>query len=127
MPRTTVTRTLVALALGLAAYLVTEQPVVGVVVAAVSFWLLPRLQRRRPHGYKPRLPPPPPPRHKPADGIEVVCKQVTPLRQEWVSVKTGRLYDVLSRSGLQGAQPGDHGQAVMEGSGYRIRQPSEPD
>lgn len=119
-------RMLVALVLGVVAYLATDQLVVGAAVAALGFWLLPRLSRRRSPSYA-DTPPSPPPRSEPADGIEVVCKQVTPLRQEWVSVKTGRLYDVLSRSGVQDARPGDHGQAVVEGSGYRIRQSPKSD
>ncbi len=121
-------RMLVALVLGVAAYLVTDQLVLGAAVAALGFWLLPRLSRRRSPSYTDTPPsPPPPPRREPAYGIEVICKQVTPLRQEWVSVKTGRLYDVLSRSGVQDARPGDHGQAVVEGSGYRIRRSPELD
>lgn len=121
------TRTLVALALGIATYFITEQIVVGIVVAALGFWLAPQLGRRRGSYEQPTPPPPLPPRNAHADGVEVVCKQVTPLRQEWTSVRTGRLYDVLSGSGLPDARPGDHGQAVVEGSGYRIRRPSEPD
>lgn len=124
-------RLLVALVLGIAAYLVTDQLVLGAVVAALGFWLLPRLSRypnRRSPSYADTPPSPPlSPRSEPVGGIEVVCKQVTPLRQEWVSVKTGRLYDVLSRSGVQDARPGDHGQAVVEGSGYRIRRSSKSD
>ena len=120
-------RLLVALALGVAAYLVTEQLVLGVGVVALGFWLLPQNRRRSPSYADTPPSPPPSPRSEPADGIAVVCKQVTPLRQEWVSVKTGRLYDVLSRSGVQDAQPGDHGQVVVEGSGYRILRSSKPD
>jgi len=52
--------------------------------------------------------------------IEVVCKAVTPERQEWVSSKTGRLYDVLSRHGPPDAQPGDKGVVVLTPSGWRI-------
>lgn len=120
------TRSLAALALGVAAYLVTEQVVVGIVGAALGFWLAPQLGRRRGSYEQPTPPPPLLPRNAHTDGVEVVCKQVTPLRQEWVSVRTGRLYDVLSGSGLPGARPGDHGQAVVEGSGYRIRRLSKP-
>ena len=43
--------------------------------------------------------------------IEVVCKTVTPARQEWVSLRTGRLYDVLSADGLAGRASGRQGQS----------------
>ena len=109
------------------AYLLTRQVVVGILVSALGFWLLPQLSRRRPAIPEAAPSPPSPPRSGPADGIAVVCKQVTPLRQEWVSVKTGRLYDVLSHDGVEDARPGDHGQVVVEGSGYRIRRSPEPD
>ena len=52
--------------------------------------------------------------------IEVVCKTVTPLRQEWASVKTGRLYDVLSANGLPNAAPGDRGFVTLTPTGWRI-------
>lgn len=121
------TRTLVALAAGAATYLLTEQIVVGILAAALGFWLLPRGDRRKqPHDRPLEPTPQPPPRTDAAGGIEVVCKQVTPLRQEWVSVRTGRLYDVLSRDGPPDAKPGDHGRVVVTGSGYRIRRASEP-
>lgn len=55
-----------------------------------------------------------------ATPIEVVCKTVTPMRQEWVSLKTGRLYDVLSADGLADAHPGDKGRVILTGSAWRI-------
>ena len=55
-----------------------------------------------------------------ATPIEVVCKMVTPMRQEWVSLKTGRLYDVLSADGLADARPGDRGKVILTGSTWRI-------
>jgi hypothetical protein len=117
-------RTLAALALGAAGYLLTEQVVVGVLVAAVSFWLLgPERSRRAPRDIEPLYRAPPPRRaaaRPDLGGVEVVCKQVTPLRQEWVSVKTGRLYDVLSQNGPHHAQPGDRGRVIVESAGYRI-------
>jgi len=121
-----VTRTLIALAAGAATYLLTEQLVVGVLAAALGFWLLPRGDRRVGSRDGPPEFTPQPPRTDAAGGIEVVCKQVTPLRQEWVSVRTGRLYDVLSRDGPADAKPGDHGRVVVTGSGYRIRRVSGP-
>jgi len=122
-----VTRTLVTLAAGAATYLLTEQIVVGVLVAALGFWLLPRGDRRtHPHDRLPEPTPQSPSRPDTGGGIEVVCKQVTPFRQEWVSVRTGRLYDVLSQDGPPDAQPGDRGRVVVTGSGYRIRRASGP-
>lgn len=120
------TQPLIALAAGAAAYLFTEQIVVGILVAALAFWLLPQLGKRRAGFHDPPPSPQPPRRTEVTDGIEVVCKQVTPLRQEWVSVKTGRLYDVLSRDGPPDAKPGDRGRVVVAGSGYRIRRASGP-
>ena len=55
-----------------------------------------------------------------ATPIEVVCKTVTPLRQEWASVRTGRLYDVLSANGLPNAAPGDRGYVTLTPTGWRI-------
>ena len=52
--------------------------------------------------------------------IEVVCKTVTPLRQEWASAKTGRLYDVLNVNGLPNAAPGDRGFVTLTPTGWRI-------
>ena len=109
----------------MAAYLLTGQVIAGVLASALGFWLAPQLGRRRPAPPEPA--PAPRPRRETADGIAVVCKQVTPLRQEWVSVRTGRLYDVLSPNGLPDAQPGDRGEAVLEGSSYRIRRSPEAD
>lgn len=133
-------RTLAALALGAAGYLLTEQVVVGIAVAAVGFWLLGPGRSRRAHGYRTpgykthsdkELPHSALPARRAATrpdssgGVEVVCKQVTPLRQEWVSLKTGRLYDVLSRNGPRHAQPGDRGQVIVESAGYRIEPSAE--
>lgn len=119
------TKGLVALVLGAATYMFTGQPVAGLLVAAAVFWLGPQTLGRRTstrvHYTSPRAQP------ENAPGTQVVCKRVTPLRQEWASLKTGRLYDVLSQNGPPGAVPGDRGQVVMSGSGYRIRPSPEPE
>ena len=118
---------LAALAGGGAAYLLTDQLVVGLIVGAFGVWLLRNLSgtRVRPAPCA-SVPPPPGPRRPRATGVHVVCKQVTPQRQEWVSLQTGRLYDVLSGAGLPNAQPGDLGRAIVDGSGYQIK-PLEAD
>lgn len=54
-------------------------------------------------------------------GTRVVCKQVNSERQEWTSLKTGRIFEVLSQNGPLGAQPGDQGEVFISGAGYRIR------
>jgi hypothetical protein len=117
-------RTLAALALGAVGYLLTEQVVVGIAVAAVGFWLL---GRSRAHRHDPLLDalPPVATHPDPDGGVEVVCKQVTPLRQEWASLKTGRLYDVLSQNGPRHAQPGDRGRVIVGPTGYRIELSAE--
>lgn len=112
-------RTLVALGLGVVASLLSQQVVVGLLVAATAFWLGRRLTRPTFRG-EDRVYTTPRTQPDSLSGIEVICKQVTPLRQEWVSLKTGRLYDVLNQNGPPGAQPGDHGWVVVKGSGYRI-------
>lgn len=117
--------------IGVAAYLVTREVIVGVLAAAVGFWLLRSLR-----------PAPTPTRygaeHRPTasgsfgrgaradEGIAVVCKQVTPERQEWASVKTGRLFDVLSPDGPPDAQPGDPGEVIVQGTRYLVRTPLDP-
>lgn len=121
---------LVALGAGALAYLLTREVIVGVLVAGAALWLLRRRARAAPPDY---------PRPEPGNtrralnlqerptGTVVVCKQVTPLRQEWTSVKTGRLFDVLSQNGPPGAKPGDRGEVVSSSSGYRIRRLTEPE
>ncbi len=52
--------------------------------------------------------------------MQVVCKRVTAERQEWVSLKTGRLFEVLTPNGPPGAKPGDPGEVVSSSDGYRI-------
>ena len=59
--------------------------------------------------------------------IEVVCKTVTPLRQEWASARTGRLYDVLSANGLPNAVPGDRGFVTLTPTGWRIAKYKSPE
>jgi hypothetical protein len=113
-----------ALLLGLLGYLLTDRLVFGLIVGlgvgAFGWWLVRRPGTAREHPQAPSPPPRAGQRRVHETGIRVVCKQVTPLRQEWVSVKTGRLYDVLSRAGLPDAHPGDLGRIVIDRSGYRV-------
>lgn len=117
---------LAALAGGVAAYLLTDQFVVGLIASAFGVWLLRNLSPTPVRPAQRESVPRPSPRRPRETGIHVVCKQATPLRQEWVSLKTGRLYDVLSGAGLPNAQPGDLGRVMVDNSGYRIR-PLEAD
>lgn len=112
------TRLLVALLAGGAAYGLTREPLVGLLVAAGG-WFLWRPRRTITNGdFGPvaaatfRTPR--------EGGVEVVCKQVTAERQEWVSVRTGRLYDVLAPNGPADAKPGDRAYVVTTPSGYRV-------
>lgn len=112
------TRLLIALLAGGAAYLLTREPLVGLLVAAGG-WFLWRPRRSAAEGgfgpvtaAKPRTPR--------EGGVEVVCKQVTAERQEWVSVRTGRLYDVLAPNGPADAKPGDRAYVVTTPTGYQI-------
>lgn len=115
-----------ALFAGGAAYLLTREPVVGLLVAA-GVWLFARPRRAGPDGGWGQPPRTPPVRlgARHDGGIEVVCKQVTAERQEWVSVRTGRLYDVLAPNGPADAKPGDHAFVVPTPSGYRIAERAE--
>lgn len=115
-----------ALILGLLGYLLTDQLIVGLGVGAFGWWLVRRPGTARDHPQAPSPPPRAGQRRVHETGIRVVCKQVTPMRQEWVSVKTGRLYDVLIRAGLPDAHPGDLGRIVIDRSGYRV-EPLDPD
>lgn len=107
---------LIALGLGLLAYMLTREAVVGLLVTAASFWLL--LRKRAPR----IVPQPPLTASQPerATGMQVVCKRVTAERQEWVSVKTGRIFEVLAKNGPPDAKPGDLGEVVSSPAGYRI-------
>lgn len=115
---------LAALLAGTAAYLLIRQPVVGVLAAAVGYWFFWRRGRGpgSPSAYDGPVPARPSPTRQDG-GIEVVCKQVTAERQEWVSVKTGRLYDVLTPNGLPDAKPGDFARGVTTSTGYKIVTP----
>lgn len=112
-------RLLFALLAGGAAYGLTREVVVGL-LAAGGVWFFWRTRRptAEPGSFDSR--PAWTPKMRRHKGIEVICKQVTPERQEWVSVRTGRLYDVLSASGPVDARPGDHAYVVPTPSGYRI-------
>lgn len=119
-------KTLIALSLGTLAYLLTREVVVGLLVAAAGFWFLQQRDRQRSDEEdltsamdtrRPRY-------SKHERGIPVVCKQVTPERQEWVSVKTGRLFDVLSPDGPPSAKPGDPGEVFVSGARYTVKVPS---
>lgn len=112
------TRVLLALLAGGAAYLLTREPLVGLLVAAGG-WFLWRPRRTSLDGdFGPvtaatsRTPR--------EGGVEVVCKQVTAERQEWVSVRTGRLYDVLAPNGPADAEPGDRAYVVTTPTGYSV-------
>ena len=52
---------------------------------------------------------------------EVICLTVTPQRQEWRSVKTGRRFDVLTNRGVTGAEPGDRAEVVLVEGSYLVR------
>lgn len=133
---------LIAFALGAAAAGLTEGFVAAPLVFVAALWLLkPKRQTLfspEPHVTRPvqrprqgqggrtdarrQRPSGPTPRDaaSSATGTAVVCKQVTPERQEWVSSRTGRLYDVLSANGVPGAQPGDRGRVRLASTGWRI-------
>ena len=117
---------LIALGLGVVAYWFTRELIVGVLVTAAGIWFFRRLNLRPASDQAPSVAKPNSPRHAARDneGIAVVCKQVTPERQEWVSVKTGRLFDVLSPDGPPGAKPGDSGEVIVRGTRYLVRTPS---
>ena len=118
-------RALVALLAGGAAYALTREVVVGLLVAA-GVWLFGRRRLLGPTRDGPTATPTWRSQTRRDGGIEVVCKQVTAERQEWVSVRTGRLYDVLAPNGPVDAQPGDHAYVVPTPTGYRIAERAEP-
>ena len=117
--------TLIALVLGVAAYWLTREIIVGVLVIGASLWLLRGpLQQTGQRRTERRVAQPnldPPKRDVRREGIPVVCKQVTLERQEWVSVKTGRLFDVLSPDGPLDAEPGDPGEVFVQGTRYLVK------
>ena len=111
------TRLLLALLAGGAAYGLTREPLVGLLVAAGGWLWRPR-QAAVKDGFDPVTTPTS--RTPREGGVEVVCKQVTAERQEWVSVRTGRLYDVLAPNGPADAKPGDRAYVVTTPTGYSV-------
>ena len=112
------TRVLLALLAGGAAYLLTREPLVGLLVAAGGWFLWqPRRTNRDGDFTSVTTATSRTPRE---GGVEVVCKQVTAERQEWVSVRTGRLYDVLAPNGPADAEPGDRAYVVTTPTGYSV-------
>ena len=103
----------------------TQSALWGLGAGLAAFFLVRWLRPGPLRGPAPGPPPTRPPRTERATSIEVVCKTVTPARQEWVSVKTGRLYDVLSENGVAGARPGDRGRVTLTGAGWRIDPPAD--
>lgn len=110
-----------ALGAGGLAYGLTHEVIVGLVVAAAALWLLHTRAVPRP-ALRQRQNPPAEPSTSPGRPTElyVVCKRVGAERQEWASVKTGRIFEVLSQNGPPGAKPGDPGEVVSSAQGYRI-------
>ena len=112
------TRPLLALLAGGAAYLLTREPLVGLLVAAGGWFLWRPRRAAAEDSFGPvtvatsRTPR--------EGGVEVVCKQVTAERQEWVSARTGRLYDVLAPNGPADARPGDRAYVVTTPTGYSV-------
>ena len=110
---------MVALGVGVAVLIGTQSALGGLIAGIVTFFLIRALQPAPPR--QPAIPTTSRPlRTERATPIEVVCTTVTPERQEWVSVKTGRLYDVLSANGLAGARPGDRGRVTLRGTSWKI-------
>ena len=115
----------ISVAVGTLVLVATQNGFWGLTAGLVTFLLIRWL---RPPASRDPLDVETPPPRRPAERvtpIEVVCKMVTPMRQEWVSLKTGRLYDVLSADGLVNARPGDRGKVILTGTTWRIA-PSDP-
>ncbi|ADI15253.1 hypothetical protein [Truepera radiovictrix] len=122
---------LLALALGAAATRLAENAaafVALIVVFAAALWLLQPKRRALPR-HTPRVQVgerrltrlAPEGRSSPlVTGTTVVCKRITPERQEWVSSRTGRLYDVSCHNGPPNARPGDRGRVAVTATGWRI-------
>lgn len=124
MTRPAVSRLVAALLAGGAAYGLTREPFVGLLAAAgVWFFWRPGSSTPEPKGRDPA--PAWTRRTREERGVEVVCKQATAERQEWVSVRTGRLYDVLAPNGPADPKPGDRAFVVTTPSGYRISRENE--
>ena len=110
---------LLSAGVGGAVLLSTQDALWGILAGVATFFLVRWAQPRAP-ARPPRIDPPQPRPAERTTSTIVVCKTVTPARQEWVSLKTGRLYDVLSGNGLAGARPGDRGRVTLVGTTWRI-------
>lgn len=89
-------------------------------LAALLIWFFwPKPKRRlEPPAVKPV--PKQRPKTRRLTSIKVVCVKATPLRQEWKSLRTGRLFDVVARAGVPDAEVGDEGFIAMTDEGWRI-------
>ena len=110
----------ISVAVGTAVLIATQNGFWGLAAGFVTFLLVRWLRPPASRGPLDVEMSPPRRTAERATPIEVVCKMVTPMRQEWVSLKTGRLYDVLSADGLADARPGDRGKVILTGSTWRI-------
>ena len=113
---------LLSVSVGGAVLVGTQDALWGILAGVTTFFLVRWVQPRAP-ALPPRIDPPKPRPTERTTSTIVVCKTVTPARQEWVSLKTGRLYDVLSENGLAGARPGDRGRVTLVGTTWRIDPP----
>ena len=114
---------LAGLGVGVALLISTQSALWGLAAGLATFFLV-RWLRPQPSASPPHIDTPQRPRTERATSIEVVCKTVTPARQEWVSLKTGRLFDVLSANGPPGARPGDKCRVTLTGTTWRIDPPA---
>ena len=109
---------LAGLGVGVAVLIAAQSVPWGLAAGLAAFFLV-RWRHPRPSALPADIETSHPQRER-ATSIEVVCKTVTPARQEWVSLKTGRLFDVLSANGPPGARPGDKGRVTLTGTTWRI-------
>ena len=121
--------------LAIVVFFATRRPFLAVAVFAFVLWWMNAQTRRRPPTVRvdPSSVEPPDPSERDAaeatadpnadadDGVEVRCDVANDRLQRWVSLTTGRGYEVPPERGVAGAEPGMHGVVVVRDGKISVR------
>lgn len=126
----------VALVLAIVVFFATRRPFLAVAVFALVVWWMNAQTGRRPPTVRvdPSSVEPPDPADREGteptgsvddtdadDGVEVRCDLANDRLQRWVSLTTGRGYEVPPERGIRGAEPGMRGVVVVRDGKISVR------